>query len=199
MSPECQCQIRLCVSCTHEHCKKYSKSDFMKEINFYKKVEMETDIIDKQYKFIEQHLEKEDCSSLLSSQNEESVKLAEFIMRVVNEDKRAVFKAIDEFNYNHMGVKKKLAKIQAISNRNYLTSIQNPTIISIMVNLSSIEGLERLRKKVVNCQNTSQRYNEFLVATQKYIDSNSSFLFGLGFKNILLKENIRQLINFDNG
>jgi GTP-dependent phosphoenolpyruvate carboxykinase len=67
----------------------------MKENNFYKKLEMETDIIDKQYSFLEKHFQKEDDSSLLNSKNEESIRMVEFIMKVVNEDKKAVFKAID--------------------------------------------------------------------------------------------------------
>jgi hypothetical protein len=68
-----------------------------------------------------------------------------------------------------------------------------------MINLSTNQGMERMRKKVLDCQNTSKKFNEFLVATQKYGDSCSSFLVGLGFKNVLLKEDIRQLIDFGNG
>lgn len=41
----------------------------MRQENFYKKLEMETDIIAKQYSFLDQHLGKEEDSSLLASKN----------------------------------------------------------------------------------------------------------------------------------
>jgi hypothetical protein len=57
------------VTCTADHCKRYGKGDFMRQENFYKKLEMETDIIAKQYSFLDQHLGKEEDSSLLASKN----------------------------------------------------------------------------------------------------------------------------------
>ena len=95
----------------------------MKDGNFYKKLEMEGDIIKKQYSFIDKHLTKQPVTTLLNSKNEESIKIVEFIMRVINEDKRSVFKAVEDFMASHAEVKKKLATIKPKNSGKYLSSM----------------------------------------------------------------------------
>ena len=56
---------------------------------------METDIIEKQYTFLDKHFTTQKSIDLLSSKNEESVKIMELVMRTVNEDKRGIFKLVD--------------------------------------------------------------------------------------------------------
>lgn len=45
---------------------------------------MEGDIVKKQYSFIDKHMAKQPVTTLLNSKNEESIKIVEFIMRVIN-------------------------------------------------------------------------------------------------------------------
>jgi hypothetical protein len=136
----------------------------MKDVNFYKKLEMESEIINKQYKFIEKHCSK--TAQEGSCKNEESVKLVEQIMRGMNEDKKAVFRAIDDFMFNHVEVKKKLAKVKLNSKSKYFNSIKtSPELLSMMINLTSSQGLERLKKKIILCQSSSKKYSEFMGVT----------------------------------
>lgn len=157
---------------------------------------MEGDIIKKQYSFIDKHLTKQPVTTLLNSKNEESIKIVEFIMRVTNEDKRSVFKAVDDFMASHTEVKKKLATIKPKNSGKYMSSMDS-SLATMMINLLSEKGLERLKTKVVESQSGSKRYCEFLAATQKYGESPQSFLVGLGFKTPLFRETLKPIINWE--
>ena len=51
LAPESNCPIRLCQSCLPSQ----NSKDYLKWTNFVQKIEMETDIITKQYAFVEDH------------------------------------------------------------------------------------------------------------------------------------------------
>ena len=86
----------------------------------------------------------------------------------MNEDKRIVMKALDQFNFNHAGVKKKLLRIK--NDFNPLKSVQmsNLELNEIRIALSSNYGLEKMRKNIGECQNISKKYQDFMMATNKY-------------------------------
>jgi hypothetical protein len=52
MTEDCLCQKRLCDRCVEDHRKKNKKSEIMQINNYYNKLDMETDIVSKQYQFI---------------------------------------------------------------------------------------------------------------------------------------------------
>jgi 50S ribosomal subunit-associated GTPase HflX len=89
-------------------------------------------------------------------------------MKKINDDKKVVFKALREFGFNHLEVMKKLNKVKSSHQGNYLASLANKKILQAAIYLSSDEGLQRLRKKMVTTQNAAQKYQEFLNAVMKY-------------------------------
>lgn len=64
--------------------------------------------------------------------------MVEIIMKMVNEDKKTMFSIFDEFSQSHIGVKRKLLNLQTISDKKYFCSIQDPSILSMIIQLSSI-------------------------------------------------------------
>lgn len=52
----CQCSVRLCLKCAQEHPnKKDIDEDFIKENVYQKKIEIETEIVLKQYEHFSEH------------------------------------------------------------------------------------------------------------------------------------------------
>lgn len=104
------------------------------------------------------------------------------ILKLINDEKKAVFSVLDEFNFNHFEVKKKLSKIKSQSSGPYLASLHNSQLTPIAVRMLSEIGLERLRKKVIAAHGTNQKYQDFLNAVKKYGSTLAEFLEGLGWK-----------------
>ena len=56
----CKCSVRLCLKCAQDHAKKKDvEDDFLKENVFAKKLEIETEIVAKQYNNLRKYKEKE--------------------------------------------------------------------------------------------------------------------------------------------
>ena len=71
-------------------------------------------------------------------------------MKKMNEEKRVVMRLLEDFNFGHFDVKKKLNKIKGNHSSKYLTTVASQKLIPISTSMSSEEGLDRLRKKVNN-------------------------------------------------
>lgn len=128
--PMCTCDVRLCLKCAQEHQNKTDvDDDFLKENVFSKKLEIETEIIAKQYSHLEKFEVQGKDSSLLNSKNEQSLHYVEMIMKMINEEKRLVFRNLEEFNFSHFDVKKKLNKIKASHPGVYLNNIASKNMI----------------------------------------------------------------------
>ena len=70
----CNCEVRFCVKCAQIHCGKNDiDDDFYKDSVFEKKVEIETEIIAKQYSHLEKYENQQKHGSLLNSKNEEGI------------------------------------------------------------------------------------------------------------------------------
>lgn len=89
-------------------------------------------------------------------------------MRALKEEKKSLFQSLEEFNFNHCEVKKKLIKIKDDNPVTYLASLRNKQISSLASRMLSNIGLERLRKKVLTTHRNSQKYQDFINAVKKY-------------------------------
>ena len=165
----CNCDVKLCLKCAQSHCGKSDVDDhFFKDSVFEKKLEIETEIIAKQYRHLEKYQSQQKNGSLLNSKNEEGIHYVEMIMRKINEEKKLVFRNVEDFNFSHFDVKKKLNKIKGSHSGNYLSVLASKKIINIVTMLSSEDGVDRLRKKIAQTHNAAQKYQEFINAVKKY-------------------------------
>ena len=192
----CPCSVKICLKCAQEHRNKTDiEEDFIKTSVYSKKVEIETEIIAKQYSHLKQYQMQKKESSLLSSQNEDSIQYVEQMMRRINEDKRTVLKSLEEFNFSHFEVKKKLNKVKTTHLDHYLTKITKNKMVSMVVYLSNESGLARLRKKVVAAHGAIQKYGDFMNAVKKYGTTPKEFMEGLGCREQnLVRKKIENLI-----
>ena len=133
-----------------------------------KKIEIETEIIAKQYKHLEKHQSKEKGNSLLNSKNDEGLHYVEMIMKKMTEEKKHIFRSLEEFNFNHFDVRKKLNNIKGTSFSSYITNITSQKLVNMIIFLSNEEGLDKLRKKILNTHNSTQKYQDFMNAVSKY-------------------------------
>ena len=124
---------------------------------------------------------------LLSSKNEESIQCVETIMRIANEEKRIVFKGVEDFNTGHFEVRKKLNKVKSSYSDNYLNTIAKERLTPMVVYLSSEQGLTNLWKKIAVAHTATKKYEDFITATFNYGRTPKQFLEGIGFKNRLMK------------
>ncbi len=145
-------------------------------------MEIEIEIIQKQYGHFENYKTKDQEVGLLNSKNQENIQNVEYILKVIKEEKIRLLHTLEEFNFNHFEVKKKLAKIKGNSSGNYLASLRNNQISPLASRMLSEIGLERLRKKVVAAHGNNQKYQDFVNAVKKYGNTSKEFVEGLGFK-----------------
>lgn len=140
----------------------------LKDTVYCKKMEIEIEIIQKQYGHYENYKNKDQEMDLLNSKNQENIQNVESILKVIKEEKIRVLHSLEEFNFNHFEVKKKLAKIKGNNSGNYLASLRNNQISPLASRILSEIGLERLRKKMVAAHGNNQKYQEFVNAVKKY-------------------------------
>ena len=76
-----------------------------------------------------------------------------------------------DFCFSHFDVRKKLNKIRSNNKGTNLVSLTSKKIVLLTILLSSQHGLQRLRRKMVCCQSSSQKYQDFVKAVKKYGNS----------------------------
>ncbi len=189
--PECACPLRLCQLCAAGHQDQYGRSEYLKGVNYGKKVEMESEIIRKQYAFLDAHRPK---PTLLSTKHQQIITLVEGIMKSIKQDRTVVFNSLDEFTYSHEQIRKKLVRNRFESGWYYMKELNKAGLETVAVSLKSAEGIERLNKKVSSAQASIKKYRDFLKATDSYGESQETLLEALGFRDKLLRTQIKEVI-----
>ena len=167
--PNCQCEGRMCPQCVQKHQNNVGhQNDALKECVFSKKIQIETEIIAKLYTHLERIESNQRNHDLLSSKKEESIRCVQNVMRGMAEEKKCFMTTLEEFNFSHFDVRKRLNKIKSDCQGTSLVNLTSKNMTQMTILLSSQEGLERLRAKMVACQQTAIKYQDFIKAVKKY-------------------------------